>query len=630
MLNQQALDRDIAALQANKQAWARASIEDKIKLFKQVLDGMYQIRDQQVQSAIEHKQIPTDSPLAGEEWMNGPVLQCRTIRLVIESLERIQNDQLTWEGQSVERVSDEQLKINVFPTSSYDRLMFAGFKASVWIEPGVDERSIRQNTASMIKQDTSGCVSLVLGAGNVASIGPLDVIQKLLEGKVVLLKMNPVNDYLAQFFEQAFKPLIDKGFLRIVKGGAAEGEYLCQHPKIEDIHITGSDKTHDIICYGAGEQGELNKKRSNPRLDKNITSELGNVTPIIIVPGQWTQSELEFHAENVATQLANNAGFNCLAARVLVLADDWPQKDDFMRALGEAFEKFEPRVAYYPGAHERYQNFIAAHKAATKQYGKDKAQANMIPWTVIEGLDPDADTICYKEEAFCGVMAQTNIHATSVNDFLKKAVSFCNDKLWGTLSACVIIDPKTRYRHQNAFDRAIKELRYGSIGINQWHALAYALGSTTWGAYPGHTMDNIQSGRGTVHNTYLLDKPQKSVVEGPFTTTWLMPFKPAWFGTNKAMLDQAKALCEMEYRPNLFNFLRLVWVTVSAAIKRQLSGLKLGKSSEIAQQVETKPKKKVTIKPAPRGLVFAKHEALSRAQTPSNQVSQRRRQNRFS
>jgi hypothetical protein len=51
----------------------------------------------------------------------------------------------------------------------------------------------------------------------------------------------------------------------------------------------------------------------------------------------------------------------------------------------------------------------------------------------------------------------------------------------------------------------------------------------TWGAFPGHTVDDIRSGQGVVHNTFMFDKPQKSVLRGPFRV-WP---KPAWFIDNK-------------------------------------------------------------------------------------------------
>ena len=69
-------------------------------------------------------------------------------------------------------------------------------------------------------------MSLVLGAGNVASLGPRDVLDKLfVEGKVVVLKANPVNDYLVPYWRRALAALIDAGYLRVVSGGTAAGVY---------------------------------------------------------------------------------------------------------------------------------------------------------------------------------------------------------------------------------------------------------------------------------------------------------------------------------------------------------------------------------------------------------------------
>jgi hypothetical protein len=50
----------------------------------------------------------------------------------------------------------------------------------------------------------------------------MDALYKLFaEDQVVLLKMNPVNEYPGPFFSQSLRPLIARGFVRIVNGGAA-------------------------------------------------------------------------------------------------------------------------------------------------------------------------------------------------------------------------------------------------------------------------------------------------------------------------------------------------------------------------------------------------------------------------
>src|SRR5207248_6944156 len=126
----------------------------------------------------------------------------------------------------------------------YDRLFFNGITAEIWMEPGVTAAEL-PHTQAVVYQDKHhpGKVALVLGAGNVSSIGPMDILYKLfVEDQVVLLKTNPVNAYLGPLIEESFRALVEPGFLRVVYGGAEEGAYLCNHVGIDDIHITGSDK----------------------------------------------------------------------------------------------------------------------------------------------------------------------------------------------------------------------------------------------------------------------------------------------------------------------------------------------------------------------------------------------------
>jgi hypothetical protein len=71
--------------------------------------------------------------------------------------------------------------------------------------------------------------------------------------------------------------------------------------------------------------------------------------------------------------------------------------------------------------------------------------------------------------------------------------------------------------------------------------------SPTWGAFPGHSAEDIQSGTGVVHNAFLFDHPQKSVVTAPFR---MMP-KPVWFADHKNLLGVGKRLNDMETRPSI-------------------------------------------------------------------------------
>ncbi len=63
--------------------------------------------------------------------------------------------------------------------------------------------------------------------------------------------------------EVAFRALIDAGYLRIVYGGAEEGAYLCNHPGVDEIHITGSDKTFDAIVWVPAPRAPRAKRRAS-------------------------------------------------------------------------------------------------------------------------------------------------------------------------------------------------------------------------------------------------------------------------------------------------------------------------------------------------------------------------------
>ena len=150
-----------------------------------------------------------------------------------------------------------QLAVRVLPHKLWERLLLSGISAEVWMEPGVSTDNLASNTAqaySTPEASREGKIALVLGAGNVSSIAPLDVLHKLLaEHQVCILKLNPVNEYMLPYFSAMLQPAIDLGIVRIVKGGAELGAYLGTHPLVQAIHITGSEAVHDAIVWGVGD-----------------------------------------------------------------------------------------------------------------------------------------------------------------------------------------------------------------------------------------------------------------------------------------------------------------------------------------------------------------------------------------
>ena len=545
-----AIDPVVARVAARRDAWVRVGLPDRVALLRRAIDGVLAVSDEWVRAACLAKGAEPRSTLAGEEWISGPMTTVRNLRLLAEALEAGGAPK----PMRLRTRADGQVIADVFPHNLRERLMYSHMTVEVWIEPGMSPaqgRLYREKAAGLFPP---GRTCLVLGAGNVASIAPLDVVYKLfVEDEVVVLKMNPVNDYLAPFFERAFAGLVEQDVFAIVRGGADVGQYLCAHPSIDSIHLTGSDRTHDAIVWGdTVEEQERRKAAGTPRIDKRITSELGCVTPVLVVPGSWSDGSIAFQARNVASMVAHNASFNCNAAKVLLLARGWNQREAFLEKLHDVFARLPARRAYYPGAEQRYHAY-RQHYPQARALGP--GGPHVVPWTVVPNVPANAGEYALTREAFCGVLAEVCLDVATADDFLREAVPFVNEHVWGTLGCMVIADGATQRRHRAAFENAIASLRYGGIGINVWAGANFALGVASWGAYPGNTLDRVRSGIGVVHNTMLFDHPQKSVVRGPFR---LWP-TPVWFADHANLADLGRRATFFEAYPSWLRLPAVAW-----------------------------------------------------------------------
>jgi len=441
--------------------------------------------------------------------------------------------------------------------------MFNGITAEVWMQPGVTHANLTEKMAAFYKQENPpGKVALILGAGNVAGIPPRDMLHRLYGmGHVVILKMSPINDYLGPVFEAIFAPFIQAGYLRFAYGGGDVGSYLVNHPGVEEIHMTGGVHTYQAILFGSGPEGEERKRLNQPLLKKPFTGELGGVTPTIIVPGKWSKADIRYQAENLATMKLQNAGCNCVASQVLVLSKTWEQHDEFLDALRKLMQDLPDRTCYYPGTADRQQEAVRAHPEAELFNGD-------VPRTLIVDLNPGAEAeLCFQKELFSPVLAQVDLPGRDTAEFLHNAVRFCNKKLYGTLGLTILIHPKTVKQLGPDFESALTDLHYGAIGVNIWNASAFMLVQATWGAFPGSTTDNIQSGFGIVGNSFMFERPERTVMCGsfyPFPRSWLhgdpafLP-KPPWFVTNKTAHITARKVAEITIEPRWRYLPGIIW-----------------------------------------------------------------------
>ncbi len=545
------LDRQVGRLREKARDFARLPLPQKIDLLRDLHKRTAGVASEWVQVACKAKGISMDEPVSGEEWIAGPAVTLRNIRFLITALGEVAKGGVpTLADKRMRDLAHGAVGIKVAPYDGFDGAIYGGITGESWLKAGIGRADVPAHQASFYKKrDPEGGVSLVLGAGNVASIPPMDVLYKaFVDGNVVILKMNPVNEYLGPILERAFKAMIDKGYLAIVYGGGEVGSYLCYHRDVADVHITGSDKTHDLIVWGPpGEEREDRKRRNAPLLTKPITSELGNVSPVMVVPGPYTDDELSSMAENVGGMITNNASFNCNAAKMLVLPKGWQLRDRFIGKLEAVLAKVPPRKAYYPGAAQRYESLTTGH-ADVRKIGKGSDLT--LPWTLVLGLDAnDPNEKNFSTEPFCALINEVSIGSTDPLEFIGAAVPFANDRVWGTLNAMLFVHPTVEGSSaaKTAVDGALRDLRFGTVAINVWPALAYALVSTPWGGHPSATLANVQSGIGWVHNTVMLEDIEKCVIRAPLKPT---P-KQVYFAGHKTVHKVGQRITEFEASPGI-------------------------------------------------------------------------------
>ncbi|MFZ2172692.1 MAG: aldehyde dehydrogenase family protein [Rhodococcus sp. (in: high G+C Gram-positive bacteria)] len=534
---------------------------------RRLLDRIHDLAAQHaadwVDAAVAIKGLDPKSPLVGEEWMSGPYPVATATAALSASLAKLESGRSPLDGATFGTAPGNRTTVKVLPLNIFDILLLSGFSAEVWLQPGVD-RATAQREAGLAQRDPSRTqgIGVVLGAGNITSIAPLDTLYELIaHNRVVALKLNPITNPLLPVLTRVLEPLISIGAVRLLTGGAEVGTYLVHHPQVDHVHMTGSALTHDAIVFGTGEEGARRKASNQPLLDKPISSELGGVSPTIVLPGEWSRADILFQAEHVATQRLHNGGYNCVAAQAVVVSSEWKQHDEFVEALRDAFDRAPDRAAYYPGSDDRVARATASFPNA-KRLGKNGGRV------LITGVKPDEYEPILQTEYFAPVLGVVDLPYSGA-EFARRAAELVNSEFLGTLGVNIIAHPQTIRSMGKEFDSHLESLHYGTIAVNAWTGVGYLTATATWGAFPGHTRNDVQSGIGVVHNAMLIDHPERTIVRGPFRPSprsvlkrelSISP-KPPWFVNNRTAATTGRLLTAFAGAPS---WKRLPAIFVSA------------------------------------------------------------------
>ncbi len=564
-----AVDVAVRGLLGSRARWAAVGPLQRAALLDECRARFFAVAPAIVEVGLGQKGLPPTAPEAVEEWafVLGGLKLLRVYAAALREVARFGRPRVP--GPWTTR-PDGRVVVQTAPSDLAERFALLGGTGEIWLRPGVtlQEAQAQQGQRWRSPPSTPRVLAL-LAAGNVPLLVPGDLLHALLlDGDVVAMKLNPVNEALAPHWRHAFAPLVDAGGLQILTGDADVGARLCTHPAVDALHLTGSHHTYESVVFGPGPAGAAGKAAGRIANPRPFTAELGNVTPVLVVPGPWTDAALRYHAVQLAAQHALNAAHNCLTPRLVVVARGWPQRGAFLDALRAAFAALPRRRAYYPGSAARHARVLAAHPDAEQRGAPPPLPGDdTLPWTLVSGLSADAHgghgghgEPCFVEESFCATLAEAVVDADDVVTFLARAVPFVNERVWGNLTATLLVPPATRRdaAAAHAVDDAVAALRYGAVGINTFGSFSYATPSLPWGGFPGNRPTDIQSGVGAVNNVLDLPAVEKAVLRAPFTVGGTPPLDLRRPST--ARLVEAAARLEFRASP------RAVWGLVRAAL----------------------------------------------------------------
>ena len=536
------IDRNINTLRVNSKEFSTIDNSKLISMLEESIKNIKDVAYYWATVSAENKGV-SNTVAEGEEWLGGPFATVFGIQYYIDTLKDL-NKPL-----NEELFNNNLNTYKVFPNNFLEKIFFPFISAEIKFNKNIKFSEIEEYRGFAMRYKHDPSISLILGAGNVSCIPLLDAIYHLVAKRsVVYIKLSPVNEYLLPVYEKVFNNFISLGFLVITKGTVEESKYMTEHNGIDHIHLTGSDETYENIVYGRKLNNKEKKLKSLKKINKkSFSSELGNVTPIIIHPGNWSNAELKFQARKIVTAKLNNGGFNCISAQIVLLPDKWKHTDKLMKYIKHYMNKVDDRLSYYPNSLNTLKSLekdksyerLNDESCATPHLSREIKAYSKYETSEIWGTSIYFKKITYENDL----------------DYAKNVIDYCNNTLWGNLGATVLFKKYNKKANEPVKNLYINNLKYGTVAINEWSAIGFIIPTLPWGGYPGNKDHDIQSGQDFVHNSMFFESPLNGIVYSKFRMSNIID--PLWFVTNKKGKKVFKNLTYFQIEKSFVNFIKL-------------------------------------------------------------------------
>ncbi|MBO9490367.1 aldehyde dehydrogenase family protein [Endozoicomonas sp. G2_1] len=485
MTAQQALDS------LDPKAWASTPVVDKLAVIEQIQMNLFTYAKQLGEVDAKMK-----NDLVGENVVSIAECMATTVMPMASTLKGIEHlyESLVHgkmpEALSVNKVNADTYVLEVFPAYKKDKLVAQKQRGFLHVTGEPKQTSPMDKPAGVIA---------IYGAGNYSS--SIEMVMALfLENKVTVHKPHALNESTDAVWEKIFAPLIARKAVAFCK--ADQGREMSDLEGLHSIYFTGS----------TGVAHAIQSQAKAP-----LVSECGGNNPCIIVPGKWSDKDIERQATQLASVGKLNGGAVCGRPQTIVTSANWPQREQFLDALRKAISTQTFACStHYPNVDDTKVEFIKNQPTAEilkPESGRLKASEFVFIPNIAE------DDYAVNNEAFCQVYSEIPLNvSTDTIAFLDKATDFCNNKLLGSLGCMILIDNTTMKAHQSSLNKAIANLNYGGIAVNDVPPNIWLNAYLTWSGC-GETKEDFVSGVGNFGNAFNFENVKKSVILNDFNAT---------------------------------------------------------------------------------------------------------------
>ncbi|MFD0391013.1 hypothetical protein ACFQ4K_29450 [Tistrella bauzanensis] len=150
------LNDRIARLEAASTAWAQTTLADRIGVIEAVRDALMAAAEDWVRAAATAKQLTAEAAALGEEWQSGPYALMSGCNDYLHTLRGLAADAAKGAGTrprhlrglKTRALPNGQLAVEVLPATHWDKVLFSGVKAEVWMRPGITALGLKDHVAA--------------------------------------------------------------------------------------------------------------------------------------------------------------------------------------------------------------------------------------------------------------------------------------------------------------------------------------------------------------------------------------------------------------------------------------------------------------------------------------------------